>query len=369
MKVKPLNPELFRDPVRARDLAEDIRRRSRGRNLRLMEVCGTHTVAIARSGLKSLLPKGIRLISGPGCPVCVTPQGVIDRMIARAGRPDTVLATFGDMLRVPGTSSSLQEQKAEGADVRIICSPLQALDLARAHPGRRVILPAIGFETTQAPLAAAVREAEASGLDNFFLIAAGRLIPPALEFLFSDPEIGIDGLLCPGHVSVIIGLGPYRELARRYRVPAVVAGFEPVDILGGIRELVGLAAAGRAEAVNLYPRAVREEGNPRARREIERVFEPVDAEWRGMGVIPVSGLVLRESYRRFDIDWVDPIEIPPPVEPPGCICGQVLKGAAVPADCPRFGTGCDPSRPLGPCMISAEGACAAWFRYGGGDKK
>lgn len=332
-----------------------------------MEVCGTHTVAIARSGLRSLLPEEIRLVSGPGCPVCVTPQGIIDKMIARAGQPGTILATFGDMLSVPGTSSSLKAEKAKGADVRIICSPLQALDLARACPGRRVVLPAIGFETTQAPLAAAVREAAETGLENFFLIAAGRLIPPVLKSLFSDPEISIDGLLCPGHVSVIIGLEPYRRLAHRYRVPCVVAGFEPIDILGGIRELIDQVTVGRAEAVNLYPRAVRDGGNPRARREIERVFKPAKAEWRGMGTIPASGLAIRGEYRCFDIDRHDPIDIPSPVETPGCICGQVIKGVASPADCPCFGSGCDPSHPLGPCMISAEGACAAWFRYG--DKK
>lgn len=347
-------------------MAGDIRRRAGGRSLRLMEVCGTHTVAIARSGLKSLLPEGIRLISGPGCPVCVTPQESIDRMIARAGRPETILATFGDMLRVPGTSSSLQEAKAGGADVRIVYSPLQALKLARDNPGRRVVLPAIGFETTHPAVAAVVEEAQKAGLDNFFLIAAGRLIPPALEYLLSDPALRIDGLLCPGHVSVIIGLAPYRELALRHRVPCAVAGFEPVDILGAVRELVRLATAGRGEAVNLYPRAVRAGGNPKARRMMERVFKPADAKWRGLGMIPSSGLTLRPAYQRFDIDRVDPIEVPPPAEDPSCICGRVLRGLADPVDCPRFGAGCDPRRPLGPCMVSVEGACAAWFRYGGG---
>jgi hydrogenase expression/formation protein HypD len=225
-----------------------------------------------------------------------------------------------------------------------------------------VILPAIGFETTQPPIAAAVLEAEKAALGNFFLIPAGRLIPPALEYLLDDPETRIDGLICPGHVSVIIGLDPYRTIARQYRLPCVVAGFEPLDILGAIRELLG--RAGKGEAVNLYPRAVRDGGNPKARRVVEKVFTPADAEWRGLGTIPDSGLVLGEAYRRFDIDRVDPIAVPEPSEDPGCICGRVLRGVSDPADCPRFGSGCDPAHPLGPCMVSSEGACAAWFRYG-----
>lgn len=363
VKAERFNPGYFRDPARAAELAGDIRRLAAGRPFRLMEVCGTHTVAIARSGLKSLLPPEIRLISGPGCPVCVTPQETIDRMIARAGRPETILATFGDMLKVPGSVSSLKEEKDRGGDVRIIYSPLEALELARENPGKRVVLPAVGFETTQAPLAAAVLEAEKSGLANFFLIPAGRLIPPALEFLLADPETRLDGLICPGHVSVIIGLAPYREIARRRRVPCAVAGFEPLDILGAVRELIRLA--GRGEAVNLYPRAVRAGGNPKARRATERVFEPADSRWRGLGMIPASGLALREAYGRFDIDRVDPIAVPEPVEDPRCICGRVLRGAADPDDCPLFGTGCDPVHPRGPCMVSSEGACAARYRYGG----
>lgn len=363
MNPPRFNREFFRDPRRAADLAGDIRRLAAGRPFRLMEVCGTHTVAIARSGLKDLLPPEIRLISGPGCPVCVTPQKTIERMIARAARPETVLATFGDMLGVPGGGSSLREKKERGAGVRVIYSPLEALELARENPGRRVVLPAIGFETTQPAIAAAVLEAEKSGLENFFLIPAGRLIPPALEFLLADPENRLDGLICPGHVSVIIGLDPYREIARRHRVPCVVAGFEPIDILGAVRELI--RRAGRGEAINLYPRAVRDGGNPKARRAVERVFRPADAEWRGLGAIPLSGLVPRDDYARFDVDRVDPIEIPEAGEDPSCICGRVLRGVSDPADCPRFGAGCDPDHPLGPCMVSAEGACAARYRYSG----
>ncbi len=364
MNSPRLNTTLFRDPDRVARLAEEIRRLAGDRPLRLMEVCGTHTVAIARAGLKSLLPEGIRLVSGPGCPVCVTPQETIDKMIARAARPGTILATFGDMLKVPGSASSLREEKSRGADVRIVYSPLEALELARKNPGKRVVLPAVGFETTQPPVAAAVLEAEKSGTDNFFIIPAGRLIPPALEFLCGDPETRTDGLICPGHVSVIIGLEPYRELARRHRIPCAVAGFEPVEILGAVRELVRMAVSGEAGAVNLYPRVVREGGNPKARRASAEVFRPVDASWRGLGMIPAGGAGLRPGYRRFDIDRLEPVEVPPAPADPACICGRVLRGAADPADCPLFGTGCDPSRPRGPCMVSAEGACAAWYRYG-----
>ncbi len=365
MNSPRLNTALLRDPDRAARLAGEIRRLAGGRHLRLMEVCGTHTVAIARAGLKSLLPERIRLVSGPGCPVCVTPPETIERMIVRAGRPGTILATFGDMLKVPGSSSSLREEKSRGADIRIVYSPLEALQLARENPGKRVVLPAIGFETTQPPVAAALIEAEKSEIDNFFIIPAGCLIPPALEFLCGDPEIRIDGLICPGHVSVIIGLEPYRELARRHRIPCAVAGFEPVEILGAVRELVRMAVSGESGAVNLYPRVVREGGNPKARRTAAEVFRPVDSAWRGLGMIPAGGAGLRPEYRRFDIDRVEPVEVPPASGDPACICGRVLRGAADPADCPLFGSGCDPSRPRGPCMVSAEGACAAWFRYGG----
>ena len=354
----------FRNSALAGSLAEEINRLTGGREFNLMEVCGTHTVSIFRSGLRSLLPPSLRLISGPGCPVCVTPQQTIDTIIARARVPDTIITTFGDMLNVPGTASTLREERSRGAEIRMVYSPLESLALARANPEKRVVFLAIGFETTIPTAAATALEARRTGLDNFFLVPAGRLIPPAMEFLLSDDEVRIDGFLCPGHVSVIIGMEPYRKIAEEFKVPCVVAGFEPLDILGAIRELLLLIREGKGEARNLYPRAVREEGNPRARMILEEVFRVTDAEWRGLGIIPRSGLSLRPAFRTFDIDRIQPIEIPPVKEDPRCICGRILRGTDEPEACPAFRTACTPSHPLGPCMVSSEGTCGAWYRYG-----
>jgi len=355
----------FRDPARARALAGEIKKLAGGRWFNLMEICGTHTVSIFRSGLKSLLPPTIRLLSGPGCPVCVTPQRTIDSIIARARKPSTIIATFGDMLNVPGTTSSLREEKARGADIRLIYSPLECLTVARANPEKQVVFLAIGFETTIPSAAATLLSAGRSGLSNFFLVPAGRLIPPAMEFLLAGEETRIDGFLCPGHVSVIIGTEPYREIAERFGIPCVIAGFEALDILAAIRELLLMIDEGKAGVRNLYPRAVREEGNPRARKIMAEVFEVADAEWRGLGTIPRSGFILRPEFVGYDIDLVQPVEIPPAEENPLCICGQILRGTAEPDDCPAFRTACAPSHPLGPCMVSSEGTCAAWYQYGG----
>jgi len=354
----------FRDPTRTRALAQEIERLLSGRNIRLMEVCGTHTVSIFRSGLKSLLPSSLRLISGPGCPVCVTPQKKIDTIIAYARRTDTIITTFGDMLNVPGTESSLREEKSRGADIRMVYSPLESLTIAHDNPEKKVIFLAIGFETTIPTGAATVIEAQKAGLDNFFLIPAGKLIPPAMEFLLSQGDAEIDGFLCPGHVSVIIGTKPYLKIAKKFGVPCVVAGFEPIDILAAIRELLILINEGRAEVRNLYPRVVREEGNPLARKIMDEVFQPADTEWRGLGVIPQSGLRLRHEFEKYDISLADPVEIPPSRENPSCICGEILRGVSEPPDCPAFKKACLPTHPLGPCMVSSEGTCAAWYRYG-----
>lgn len=353
----------FRDPNRAATLAQEIERLTEGRKIRLMEVCGTHTVSIFRSGLRSLLPSSIRLISGPGCPVCVTPQKLIDTMIAYARRPDTIISTFGDMLRVPGTGSSLREERSRGADIRLVYSPLDCLATARDNPGKKVIFPAIGFETTIPTAAAAVIEADKIGLKNFFLISAGKLIPPVMEFLLSKGDAEIDGFLCPGHVSAIIGTTPYRKLVNKYDLPCVVAGFEPLDILAAIRELLLLIGAKKGEVKNLYPRVVREEGNLRAREIMETVFQVEDTEWRGLGMISQSGTQLRPKFERFDITLVHPVKIPPPRENPSCICGEILRGISEPPDCRAFRKSCTPSHPLGPCMVSSEGTCAAWNKY------
>ncbi len=333
--------------------------------LRIMEVCGTHTVAIFRSGIRSLLPEGIELISGPGCPVCVTPTGEIDRAIALTERDGVILATFGDLMRVPGTEASFIQRRAEGGDIRVILSPLEAVRMAEEERKRKVVFFAVGFETTSPAIAASVLEAERRGLDNFYLLSSQRLIPPAIEALLSGGKVAIDGFLLPGHVSVIIGKAPYGFITERFGVPGVITGFEPLDILEGILMLVRQRREGRAEIQIQYRRAVKEEGNPRARELMEQVFTSVDSRWRGLGTIPESGLSLREEFSRmkaeeaFDLPY---IERP---DPPGCLCGEVLQGVKAPPDCPLFGGRCTPQSPVGPCMVSSEGTCAAYYKYGG----
>ena len=352
----------FRDQKIAHGLAARIARAA-VKPFTFMEVCGTHTMAIARHGLKALLPETVRLISGPGCPVCVTPQADIDRFIALGGLPDVILATFGDMLRVPGSRSTLEKERARGADVRVVYSPLDAVRIAREHPDRRVVFCGVGFETTAPGVALAILEAQRSGLTNFFVYCAHKVVPPALTALASDAEIGLDGFLCPGHVSTIIGSAAYEPVARDCGMPCVIAGFEPLDILQAIHMLVKQAVEGRSEVEVQYSRAVSREGNVAAREVMNRVFEPDDAEWRGVGVIPMSGLRFREEFAAFDAGaLIPPIEGKSP-EIGICECGSILKGLKSPAECRAFGTACTPERPLGPCMVSSEGACAAEYRY------
>lgn len=351
----------FRDRHIARELAARIAQAA-VKPLTFMEVCGTHTMAIARHGLKALLPETVRLISGPGCPVCVTPQAEIDRFIALGKLPDVILTSFGDMLRVPGSRSSLEQERARGADVRVVYSPLDAVRIAREHPDRRVVFCGVGFETTAPGVALAILEAQKSGLTNFFVYGAHKVVPPALHALASDPEIRLDGFLCPGHVSVIIGSRAYEPVAHHYRLPCVIAGFEPLDILQAVLLLVEQAAAGRAEVETPYTRVVLPDGNPAALQCLRTVFAPADAEWRGLGVIPGSGLRIRLEFAAFDAAaW-----LPPPEEAPketGCECGRILTGRQSPRDCPLFGAACTPVNPVGPCMVSSEGACAAEYRY------
>jgi hydrogenase expression/formation protein HypD len=333
--------------------------------LRLMEVCGTHTVAIFRSGIKSLLTDAVELISGPGCPVCVTPAGEIDRAIALARRQEVILATFGDLMRVPGSSSSFDQERARGADIRIILSPLDAVEIAAKHPDQAVCFFAVGFETTSPAIAAAVKEARRRGLGNFYLLSSQRLVPPAIRALLSAGKAAIDGFILPGHVSVIIGKAPYCFIADEFGIPGVITGFEPLDILEGIYMLLRQKKEGRAAIEIQYSRAVKAEGNPRAREVMAEVFVPADACWRGLGVIPQSGLMLREGFvdkdaaRVFDLPYVEA------GDPPGCLCSEVLQGLRRPPDCPLFGTRCTPEEPVGACMVSTEGSCAAYYKYGG----
>jgi hydrogenase expression/formation protein HypD len=335
-----------------------------GREVRLMEVCGTHTVAIRRSGLRSLLPPNIRLISGPGCPVCVTPAGYIDNALALLERRGVTLATFGDLLKVPGASGGSLARHLGNSRLRVLYSPAELPDLARSSASPVVFL-GIGFETTVPAVAAAFLRAAEQGLDNLFLYPAFKTVPPALQALLQGPARNLDGFILPGHVSVILGLEPYRFLEASGGVPGVITGFEPLDLLQGILGLVRQLAAGTRRVENAYERAVRPEGNPRAREVMARLLEPADALWRGLGLIPASGLELRPEYAGFDA--ARRFELPPMwnSEPAGCCCAEVLQGLQEPERCRLFGRACTPESPVGPCMVSSEGACAAAYRYGG----
>jgi len=362
--------------ARPGELLERLRR-YRGRPLTLMEVCGTHTVSAARAGLRGLLPDRIRLVSGPGCPVCVSPVGFVDHALALAREPGVIVATFGDLVRVPGSSAtggaaaapSLETARATGADVRVVYSPLDALALARAEPARQVVFLGVGFETTAPGLAASIVRATERPVANFSMLAAARLIPPAMVALIRDGQAAVDGFLCPGHVSVVIGASAYEPLARDHGVPCAIAGFEPVEILRGLVALVEQVEAGVARVDNCYPGAVADDGNRQARRVMERVFEPVDSRWRGLGEIPRSGLRIRDEFGECDAARRFPVSLPPPVEAVGCRCGDVLRGVVDPAECPLFGVSCTPELPRGACMVSGEGACAARFHFANGDDR
>ena len=349
---------------RASLILKEILRLAHG-HIRLMEVCGTHTVSIFRSGIRSLLPEGIELISGPGCPVCVTPVGEIDRAIALAQIKDVALLTFGDLLRVPATSSSLNQERAMGRDIRIVTSPLDAVEIAQREAQRRIIFFAVGFETTSPAIAAAVKEARRRGISNLYLLSCQRLIPPAIRALISSRDLKIDGFILPGHVSVIIGRAPYLFIAGEFGLPGVITGFEAVDILAGIYMLLRQRKEGRAEIEIQYRRAVKEEGNQRALEVMEEIFEPVEARWRGLGLIPQSGLVLREQVSEMDASRAFDIPCEDKADPPACLCGEILQGLKRPPDCSLFGKRCTPEDPVGPCMVSAEGSCAAYHKYGG----
>lgn len=333
--------------------------------VRLMEVCGTHTIAIFRSGIKPLLIDAVELISGPGCPVCVTPAGEMDRAIALSRRPEVILTTFGDLMRVPGSSSSFQQERATGRDIRVILSPLDAVQIAQENPDKSVVFFAVGFETTSPAIAAAVQEARRQGCANFYLLSSQRLVPPALRALLSAGKAAIDGFILPGHVSVIIGRLPYLFVADEFGIPGVITGFEPLDILEGIYLLLLQKKEGRAAIEIQYSRAVKEQGNPRARAIMEEVFVPADASWRGLGTIPASGLILRDKFAERDAARVFDLPYVEAEEPPGCLCSEVLQGLRRPPDCPLFGSRCTPVDPVGACMVSTEGSCAAYYKYGG----
>lgn len=331
--------------------------------LTFMEVCGTHTMAIHRNGIPSLLPEKINLLSGPGCPVCVTPVSYLDHAIELARLDGVILATFGDLIRVPGSYSSLERVRAEGARVEVVYSPLEALSLAKKNKDSEVVFLGVGFETTAPVVAGSLAQAKKENISNYSVLAAHKVIPPAMKALVESEELDIDGFCCPGHVSAIIGAHPYRFLAEDHGIPCVVAGFEPLDIMQSLLMLVLGCGDNEAKVEIQYRRVVRPEGNVRAQELISNVFSPADTEWRGLGTIPGSGLVISKEYEDWDAGRKFGVELPDPIEPKGCICGSVLRGVKKPEDCPLFGDGCDPSHPVGACMVSSEGTCAAHFKY------
>lgn len=353
----------FRDPALAQALVAQIRREAQ-RPIRVMEFCGGHTHAIFRFGLRELLAGAVELKSGPGCPVCVTAHAELDRAIALAEVPQVILTTFGDMVRVPGSRGDLQAARARGADVRLVYSPADAVAMAQANPEREVVFLGVGFETTAPGVAAALLEAEREGVPNFSVLSLHKLTPPAMRAILDAGEVALDGILGPGHVSTIVGSEAWRFLPREYGLPVGIAGFEPLDMLAAIAFIVRAVMEGKPEVHNTYGRSVRPEGNRVAQELLTRVFEVGDAEWRGFGVIPQSGLRLRTEWRHRDAAARFPISISAPRETPGCRCGDVLRGVMEPPACPLYRRVCTPAHPLGPCMVSAEGACAAYYLYG-----
>jgi hydrogenase expression/formation protein HypD len=354
----------YRDGDAARALLGEIRR-AVTRPWTIMEICGGQTHAIMRYGLHQLLPPEIELVHGPGCPVCVTPLEQIDRALAIAARPEVIFASYGDMLRVPGSAGDLFAVRAAGGDVRVVYSPLDAVKMAAENPGRQVVFFAIGFETTAPANVMSVLQAEAKGLDNYTVLVSHVRVPPAMHAILGSPHNRVQGFLAAGHVCTVMGYWEYPPIAERYLVPVVVTGFEPVDLLQGILAAVRQLESGRHEAENAYARAVTFEGNRAAQGVIDRVFAPCDRKWRGVGTIPMSGWCLRAAYARFDAEKRFDVGDIRSEESPLCISGLVLQGVRKPPECPAFGTRCTPDRPLGATMVSAEGACAAYYRYGG----
>ncbi len=354
----------FRDPSLVAPLCQRMERAARqAGTTTLMEVCGTHTMSIARYGIREVLPDKVRLVSGPGCPVCVTPISYVDHALALSRLPRTMITTFGDMVRVPGSSGSLAAEMARGAHVQVVFSSLDALKLAQDRPDQQVIFLAVGFETTAPTVAATVEAARSAGVSNFALLCAHKTIPQALQVLGTAGRATLQGLLCPPHVSAIIGTKPYEPLAAQ-GIPCVVGGFEPLDILLSITLLLEQRASGVSCVENEYRRVVHRDGNRRALALIDQVFAPCAATWRGLGTLPGSGLSLRSEYAVYDAALRFSVEVEPAQEPAGCLCGEILTGTADPLDCPLFGTVCTPHDPVGACMVSSEGTCAARFRYG-----
>jgi len=353
----------FRNSALAQGLIADIRRKSK-RKVRLMEFCGGHTVAIFKYGIRQALPPTIELVSGPGCPVCVTATADIDKAIALALVPGVIIASFGDMLRVPGSRSSLQQARAVGADIRVVYSTLDALKIAQDNPAKSVVFIGVGFETTAPTIAASILQAHEQRIKNYRILSLHKLCPPVIKTILDAGEMKLDGLICPGHVSAVTGSNAWEFVAMDYGIPCVVAGFEPTDILQCVDMLVTQVEKREAKVEIAYKRGVTPEGNLQAQKIMLRVFEPCPAKWRGMGEVPQSGLKLRQQFAAYDAEVAFDIKQDSAIEPKGCICGEILRGVKTPADCRLFRKVCTPENPVGPCMVSSEGSCSAYFQYG-----
>lgn len=354
----------FRNLDIATRISRLIQKEAKGlRPVNFMEVCGTHTMAVERFGIRRILPENIKLISGPGCPVCVTPKNYIDKAIAFTAIDDVVVISFGDILKVPGTDSSLLKQKSKGK-VRIVYSPLDAAQFAEKNQDKKIVFLGIGFETTAPTVAATVKYAKKRKLKNFFVYSGHKIMPPAMKLLAGDKQVNIKGFLCPAHVSAIIGVKPYADISGKYDIPCVISGFEPLDILQSLLMLIRQVKSKKAKVENQYNRVVKTSGNMKALRLLSEVFSIKDSDWRGIGVIPKSGLILSKRYEDFDIEKNMNLPEPKTSIDKGCICGSVLKGIKTPTDCRLFSKRCSPENPYGACMVSSEGTCAAYYKYG-----
>ncbi|HSQ87788.1 hydrogenase formation protein HypD [Romboutsia sp.] len=353
----------FRDPKVVKNMLEKLASKC-NKEITIMEVCGTHTMSIFKNGVRDLLPKNIKLISGPGCPVCVTPQGYIDTAIELSSRDDVIITTFGDLIKIPGTKSTLQKEKALGRDIRIVYSPLHSLDIAKENPDKEVIFLGVGFETTAPIIALSVYNAKNQNINNYSVLHSIKTMPQTMKALAIDKEIKIDGFLCPGHVSTIIGAKPYEFLASDYNVPLVIAGFESTDIVAGIYTLVEMINNKEYKVQNIYNRLVKYEGNEKALDIMDEVLNQCNSVWRGLGSIENTGFEFKEEYKIYDVKNKLNIEILESNPPKGCLCGEILKGIKNPTECKLFGKVCNPQNPIGACMVSEEGTCAAYYKYG-----
>lgn len=351
------------DKETVKKLADRLKSIKLDRQYKIMEVCGTHTTEFFRSGVKDIFPDGLTLVDGPGCPVCVTPNDFLDRAIEIGKKYNPIITTFGDMIKVPSSYSSLAKEKSDGMDIRIVYSPIEAVDLAMKNPDREVIFLSVGFETTAPTEAVTILDSKKKNISNFSLLAGNKLTPPAVKALLDSGEVNLDGFILPGHVCAIIGSDDWNFVAQDYGKPCSIAGFEPLELIMGTISILELLISGKAEIRNEYKKIVKAEGNLKAKEILYTVFENADTEWRGIGVIPNSGLKIKDEYAQFDSLVKFPVTPPPVKEHKGCRCGELLRGLIAPYECPLFDKGCSPERPIGPCMVSSEGPCSAYYKY------